>query len=373
MRTYLNFNTSNLIRELDSLKYFYEIKNNKTNLKIIKKYKNRRGRPFSIILPKEIKISPEAVGLIVGEGFIGDRNFVFANSNEKAITEVLFFLKQFKLPLKFYLEISIKNKSKNFINQSKKFWENYLNTNINRIRLRKEFYNITKYGTIHVILNNSLVAKLLRQILEDSKNKIEKNRTLSIDYLKGILAAEGNINIKKNTNCVYMVRISASKKEERNHYKRCLEKVGIKISCEDMPTISKKEAKQRGWRTTKGRAGAVIISKWENFIKIFDMGLLDLNEDKKQKFLQSFRNNKFTKQFLDFQYFINKEFTMKDAQSHFRFTGRHVDRVLTLHESGYLSRMKINEVKFFYKLTKKYVDLCNKLSSELKPYIAPLL
>lgn len=365
MKTSLTFKTKKLVKKLNSSTEIYEIKENKNSLNINKKYINKKGRPFSVSLPKEIKIFSEVAGLIVGEGFIGDRTFVFANSNEKAIDEVLDFLKQFNFPIKMYLEISVKNKSKIFKDQSKNFWEKHLKTNIKRVRLRKEFNSITKYGTIHLIVNNALLSKLLKQIIELSKLKIEKSKQLSIDYLKGILAAEGNINVKKTTtNCLYMVRISASKKEEREHYKRCLEKAGLHIYCKDMPSVSKQEAKQRGWKTTKGRAGAVIISRWENFVKVFDLRLLDLSDDKKRKFLQYFVNNKFTKQFLDFSCFLNKEFRMKEAQINFELKGRSPDRVLTLHKQGYISRRKINKRDYIYKLTRKYINLYNKFKEE---------
>jgi len=366
MRTCLNFDTKRLIKKLNSSKEFYEITSKESNLQINKIYIGKRGRPFSITLPREINISPEVVGLIVGEGFIGDRHFVFANSNEKAITEILRFLKQFNLPIKFYLELSIKKQPKNFINKSKKFWEKYLEINLDRIRLREEFYNITRNGTIHIIFNNALIAKLLKQIIKDSKKKVENNRNLAIGYLKGILAAEGNINVKKTTNCVYMVRISASKQEERDHYKKCLERVGIKLYCKDMPTVSKQEAKERGWKTTKGRAGAVIISKWENFVKILELDLLNINIEKREKFIKYFVNNKFTKQFLDFEYFINKRFLMKDAQKYFNLSGRNLSRVMSLRKGGYIKRKELNNKKFGYTLTKKYINLYNKIIQEAK-------
>lgn len=373
MKICLIFNTRKLVKKISSKTEFYEIKKQGNSLDITKKYKNKKGRPLSSKLPKQIIVSPEVVGLIVGEGYIGDRNFVFANSNEKAISEVIDFLKQFNLSIKMYLEISIKNKKKYFEDECREFWESYLKTTLKRIRLRKEFESITKHGTIHLIINNSLVAKLLREIIRISKTKIEKDKQFSINYLKGVIAAEGNINIKKPTNCVYMVRISATEQEEREHYRRCLEKVGIKIFCDDMPTISPEEGINRGWKTTKGRAGAVIISRWENFIKVYELELLDLHNDKKTKFLQYFFNNKFTKQFMDFGYFLNKEFTMKEAQGYFGFKGRHLNRVLTLLKQGYLSRRKINQVKFSYRLTDKYNKLYNKLNNELKLHTTPLL
>lgn len=357
MKTQLTFNTKDLIKNVNSPNEFYEIKEESTILNITKKYNEKRGRPFSVMMPKEIKISPEVVGLIVGEGFIGNRNFIFANSNERAIKEVIDFLKQFNLPLKFYLEISVKNQSKEYVEKSKHFWENYLKLKLNKIRLREEFYSITSHGNIHITLNNSLFSKILKQIISISKSEIEKNTELSIGYLKGIIAAEGNINVKKSTGCVYMVRISASKKEEREHYKRCLKKAGIDIKCKDMPTISKEEGINLGWKTTHGRAGAVIISGWENFIKILQLNLLELHQEKQEKFSKYFINNKFTIQFLSFKPFIGKEFTMKEAQTHFNFKGRHLNRILTLYKQGYLSRRKINEVKFLYRLTGKYLKL----------------
>ena len=197
------------------------------------------------------------------------------------------------------------------------------------------------------------------------ENQIEKNKQFSINYIKGIIAAEGNINIKRSTKCVYMIRISASKPEEREHYKRCLEKTGIKIFCEDMPTISPEDGIKRGWKTTSGRAGAVIISRWENFVKIFELNLLEIHKDKEMKFIKYYVNNKFTQQFLDFRHFINKKFTMKEAQIYFGFKGRHIDRVLTLYKNGYISRKKIGKKKLEYKLTNKYLILYNKLSSTL--------
>ena len=374
MKTNLIFNTSELTNNLKSSTEFYEINEKGKNLFIVKKYINKRGRPFSLNIPREIILTSKALGLIVGEGFVGDRNFIFANSNENAIKEVLDFLKQFNLPIKMYLEISMKNKFKSFEKYCQKFWENNLGVNLNKIRLRKEFNNITRHGTIHLTLNNSLIARLLKQIINTSKRKVEKNKKLSIDYLKGIIAAEGNVNAKTTTtNCLYMVRISASKKEEREHYKRCLKRVGITIYCEDMETISAEEGIRRGWKTSKGRAGAVIISRWENFVKLFENGLLNLNTDKKTKFLQYFTNNKFTKQFLEFEYFLGKEFTMKDAQTYFKFKGRHLDRVLTLCKQGYISRRKINKRDYIYKLTNNYVKLYNQLKKELKLNITPLL
>ena len=327
---------------------------------------SKQGRPHLVKLPSKLTISPEVAGLIVGEGYLGGRSFVFANSNEKAIDLVLDFLRQFKIPVRMYLEISTKNVSKKFIKNSQYFWENHLNIKLDRVRKREEFNNITKNGTIHLCLNGKIICEIIEKIINLSKRKAEKNKNVSTSYLKGIIAAEGNINVKGKTNCLYMVRISATKQEERNHYKRCLNSSGVNIYCKDMLSVSKEEAKEKKWKTTKGRAGCVIISRWENFVKVLELGLLDLNIEKREKFIKSFINNKFTKQFLDFKYFIDRKFSMKDAQNYFNLKGRYLNRVLTLYNQGYIKRKKLNKVKFEYMLTKEYLNLYNKIIQEAR-------
>lgn len=363
MKTYLTFDVHKLLREIYPKGTFNEINEIGNKLQLIKKYRKKMLKRFPIELPKQIKISSEAVGLIVGEGYFSGKVFVFANSNIKTIREILEFLDQFNFDIRNYLEISIKNMPKSFMKNSKNYWEKELNMPLEKVRIRKEFNNITQNGTLHLMVFSSLFAKLINRIINFSKKKIEINNKLAVGYLKGILAAEGNINVKRDTNCLYMVRISASKEEERTHYKKCLERLDIRISCKDMPTVSKKEAVQRGWKTNKGRAGAVIISKWENFIQILKLNLLELSEEKNEKFIKHLLENKFTKQFLSFKPFIKKNFTMKDAQNYFNFKGRYVNRVLTLYKKGYLSRKKISKRSFSYSLTKKYFEVYDILNS----------
>ncbi len=52
---------------------------------------------------------------------------------------------------------------------------------------------------------------------------------------------------------------------------------------------------------------------------------------------------------------------MKEAQIYFGFSGRKVDRVLTLYKQKYLSRRKMNNTKFLYKLNNKYRLTYDKL------------
>ena len=59
MKTLLTFRVKKLVRNLNSPTEIYEIEENKNNLNINKKYLNKKGRPFSVSLPKEIKLFSE--------------------------------------------------------------------------------------------------------------------------------------------------------------------------------------------------------------------------------------------------------------------------------------------------------------------------
>jgi len=374
MRTLLIIDTAKLIKSLSRPNYSYISEESGDQIDLTRTFGGRGGRPIHISLPKQIKILPEVAGLFVGEGFFG-RSIVFANSNEAAVEEVLEFLRQFNFPVKAYLEISTKDAQNSFVDKCLEFWHKQIDVEISRVRQRREFSNTTKHGTIHLIVNNSILSEVLDELIRQIKAKAENKKQISIGYLKGIIAAEGNINVKKTTGCVYMVRISAKKESERRHYKRCLERAGIKIFCKDMPTISGEEGIRMGWKTTSGRAGAVIISRWDNFIKIAELGLLDLSEDKKTKFSSYMLNNMFTKQFLEFSHFRHKDFTMKQAQEYFGFSGRKVNRLLTMWKWGYANRKTMGK-HHIYRLNKSYesvFSLLQSLNKSDRPLASPLV
>ena len=87
-----------------------------------------------------------------------------------------------------------------------------------------------------------------------------------------------------------------------------------------------------------------------------------MHQEKVKKFNEHFFYNKFTKQFLDFEPFINREFSMKEVQNHFNFSGRYLNRVFTFLAKEYISRRKINQRNYIYKMTDKYKSLYNKLN-----------
>lgn len=366
MKQEIVFDTEGLLKKFckQNKQYIYIKENAKLIMgKITKKHKSYWTK---FIFPKQIDITPCVVGLIIGEGYIDDRQFVFANSNERIIRIILEFLSQFKISSSFVLEVATKNVNINFVEKSKKEWEKVLNKKILRVRLRKEFKNTTQKGTVHIRFHNSCFAKILNTIIKDVKSKVESNKKLSSEYIKGVIAAEGNINVKSTTtNCLYLVRISAKKKEEREHYKRCLEKIGIKIYCKDMPTIDKNDGRAKHWKTKRGRGGAVLINRWQNFYKILSMDLLELHEDKKQKFIRHFLYNKTTKWLLEFRNLPKKWFTMKEFKDIFKLKANPRDRINKMLFLNFIEKRKLNpkseRSKCFYRLTDNYFKFINKL------------
>lgn len=361
----IDYKTENLLEKVCRTQpYNYFKKENKLTMKRI--IKNYKGRNVEFDFPIYIKINPSTAGLIVGEGYIDERQFVFANSNEKAIKSVLEFLSQFNINnIKFTLELSIKNMKNDFIEKSRTKWENIIHDRITKIRLRKEFNNTTEKGTLHLRYHNSCFAKVLKVIIEDAKRKAESNKNIAKEYIKGVLAAEGNINVKKKTRCLYLVRISAKKKRERVHYKKCLKKIGIKIYCKDMPTVNKCDPRTLTWKTKKGRGGAVLINRWMNFYKILSIGLLDLHKDKKEKFIKHFLYNKTTKWLLEFKNLPEKWFTAKDFKEEFDLARQPSDRIKKMLELKFLKQKRIKSVnkypRYKYHLMGKYFQFINKL------------
>lgn len=352
----ITFNLETILKEHCEKEgnYIYLKKNKKL---LLTKKKSRRS---TFTFPTKVTIKPSTIGLIVGEGYVDKKRFVFANSNEMIIKQLINFFQKFGITPNYMLEISVKNVEKTFMKTALRKWQKITKNRINKTRIRKEFNNTTEKGTITLSYYNTCFSIILARIIKKTKKMVENDTKLAISYLKGILAAEGNVNIKKKTKCVYMVRISEKKKSEREHYKRCLRTTGIKIYCKDMPSVSKKEGVRRGWKTKHGRAGCVIISRWKNFVKILMNDLLELHREKEESFLNGFKQNLYTRLFLDFEQYINKEFTLKDMEKCFGLTNKPIQRADYMIQRAYLTK-DFRKEPYRYRLTEKYLLLYNKI------------
>ncbi len=83
----LIFDTKEILAELCKNQHFTYLEEESKLL-----MKRTKGHNVQFLFPIKIKINPITVGLIIGEGYIDNRQFVFANSNEKIIKNILEFL-----------------------------------------------------------------------------------------------------------------------------------------------------------------------------------------------------------------------------------------------------------------------------------------
>ena len=108
MNQKIKFDTEGLLKKFckQNKKYIYIKENDKLTIgKITKKHKSYWAK---FIFPKQIELTPRVVGLIIGEGYIDDSRFAFANSNEKIIKHILKFLSQFEISPFLVLEVATK-------------------------------------------------------------------------------------------------------------------------------------------------------------------------------------------------------------------------------------------------------------------------
>lgn len=91
----LYFKTEDILKKIFKEPFKFEKIDDKL---VVKKERGNgfRSRPTSFIFPEIIKIKSSTAGLIVGEGYI-DSSFIFCNSNEKIIINILNFLSQFDI------------------------------------------------------------------------------------------------------------------------------------------------------------------------------------------------------------------------------------------------------------------------------------
>jgi len=130
-----------------------------------------------------------------------------------------------------------------------------------------------------------------------------------------------------------------------------------------MPTINKNDVRTLHWKTKKGRGGAVLINRWINFYKILLMDLLELHQDKKQKFIKHFLYNKTTRWLLEFKDLSRKEFTMRELKEAFKLRAKPRDRINKMLSLNLIKRRKINSKNtiYGYCLTESYFEFVNKL------------
>lgn len=245
-------------------------------IKVLYKGTSVRNTPKPMIFPREILLDEEFVegfGLYVGDGNFGANKSQYLDFTTIDSDIAKFFLR-------FLNEnLFVKVKDVNFIiryrygnkDEIAQKWSNLLNVPKEKFVLRKgNRYNMV--DNISFRISSIIFTKLFKKIIVVSLPKIKNIDTLRKAFLRGEFAADGKFIIEKDTNIFYISEITFCfnyKKEQwlKDYLKECLRLEGIK-------------------NINENREGFIRTTSWNNYIKFWEMRLLDRCERKKEKFIR---------------------------------------------------------------------------------------
>jgi hypothetical protein len=233
------------------------------------------------LVPNRIKADDfffEGLGLQQGDGTqsLSNVHVTFTNGCYELIEHQLQWFYNLNINLnsiRIYPEIP-PDKKEEFNNIKKKL----ISIGIKEHQFRKGKSKLinTKNVLIQLVFHNKLFKVIYLNLLQELKCSILVNKHHIKPYLKGLLAAEGCVRLRKQDNVLNDVKISASKKTTRNFIKKCLMNINIIPSKDEL---------------TKG-SEAIIIRRYENFLKLREFNALDLHPKKQEKFINGLRNYK---------------------------------------------------------------------------------
>ncbi len=242
-------------------------------------YISGEGHAHFILVPSKIKKDNaffEGLGLQQGDGTqsLSDVHITFTNGCEDLVIHQIDWFKKLGIStwvLRFYPEIP-NDKLSDFYQIKNKL----ISIGIKQLQFRKGKSKLsnTKNVLIQLVFHNKLFKLAYLYLLYNSRDIILKNKDWITSYLKGILASEGSVKVRKDSRLLSAIKISASSENTRNFYKNCLRSIGIIPSKDEL---------------TKG-SEAVMITKLENYKKILEMDLLSLHPKKQERFINTLKN-----------------------------------------------------------------------------------
>jgi hypothetical protein len=283
--------------------------------------KNNGFRYKYLVLPRYLSLDDTtltSLGLLEAEMETSVKNSCgtsFNNSEPELINHVIYFLKRFGIgekELHWCITFNYKLLAQEtpYISQlrekfSEEFWVR--NTSISPQMKNRKFLiytgnkmnpnfgtNTIKLGTLRIgyydIIFRMIILQLLRTIKDILLNS--KNEELIKNYMKGIFAGECDIKLTRSGS-VDSVRIGCMNRNNKKFYRKCLKLIGV------IPS--------------KYEGNSINIHSQKNFIKIFDLGLVDIHPIRYVKFLsglmkfKKFNNHELKKSFENIQVnIINK-------------------------------------------------------------------
>ncbi len=244
-------------------------------------------RKLEDTIPKTVSADTrtfEVLGLLQGEMSKTYRGpLTFANCRPELIQLVLeWFDEQFSLPPSqwhWYIKLNIPPPANDAVagemaEQLSEYW-------LGRVRLS---YDRRYPRTVSFITNTSnlipknegtlilerrapiFVQTIQRFVYDMTRSILMRSDEDIVAYMRGIIAAEGCINFRRSSGH-FRVFITATDHEEREIFRQCLHRLGIATN--DCKAIKD-----------------IVISRRENILKLHDLGLMTLNQEKHERFLE---------------------------------------------------------------------------------------
>ena len=245
------------------------------------KLKTERFQPAKATIPAKIKCDEdfiESAGMYYGDGqnAISSKSYQetrFANSDTTLVIKYLKFLQALNVNLND-LKVSIrvrKVRNSKQENEILAHWQRMTRipkSNFYKIQWEPGKYHDSKvqeFGTASIIYSNSSFRLIFDSLAKKVQKMAKKNRTVAAGFLRGLIAADGNVYFDGKHR---EVSIAAKEEANRELIRKLFKKLGI---------IPNKD------NTTKGKE-AVTITGYSNLKLIEKYRLCELHPSKEPKF-----------------------------------------------------------------------------------------
>lgn len=234
-------------------------------------YENPKGRsPSAVTIKKKITINEKSgifLGFWAGDG--GKIQFSLANNNTKLLKIVLKNMKESLGEIDVDLRIMV---PLNFIPLKKEIIQDIKTNFLDIKKIKVNNYNKTRKQPIYQIVNNKTVfVKFVKHLHNYISENINKKDSFWDGYLKGIIAAEGHMEIRKQYNTLSRISIAQENQNIRKNIFESLEARNIKFYFDKR---------------------SIRISGKENYNIILKRNLYKLHPVKKNQFLLGYKNIK---------------------------------------------------------------------------------
>lgn len=234
-----------------------------------------------VLIPSKIKSDNfffEGLGLQQGDGThsLSDVHITFTNGCYELIEHQLKWFNNLGINLnsiRIYPEIP-KDQQKTF----EEIKEKLISLGVKEYQFRKRKSKLinTKNVLIQLVFHNKLFKVIYLFVLKELKKDILFNKNYIQFYFRGLIAAEGCVRTRSKDGVLNDIKISATNEKFRSFIKSCFLKIGI-VTCKD--------------ELTEG-SEAVVVRRYENFLKLNALAAFNLHPKKQEKFIKGFKNYK---------------------------------------------------------------------------------